>query len=148
MSTGYDQDFYTWTQEQAGFLRQGRFDRLDLGNLAAEVESMGKSEQRALASRLAIIIGHLLKLQFQTERTPTNEKSWRASVAAQRAQVTKLLVQNPGLKNPTLMDDALDSAWIDGRDLALGETGLDPALFPKANPFTLDDLLTTGGESL
>jgi hypothetical protein len=52
--------------------------------LADEIEDIGKSEQRALASRLAIIIAHLLKLQIQTERTPTNEKSWRNSVATQR----------------------------------------------------------------
>jgi hypothetical protein len=75
MSTAYHEDFFTWTQEQAAYLKQGRFDLLDLEHLAEEVIDMGKSEQRELAHRFTILIGHLLKLQIQTDRTPTNEKA-------------------------------------------------------------------------
>lgn len=139
--TPYDQDFFTWTQEQAAALRTGHFQVLDTHHLADEIEDMGRSEQRALASRLAIIIAHLLKLQVQIERTPTNEKSWRNSVATQRRQVERLLQKNPGLKKPELMAEALESAWDDGRDLAIRETGLDPDRFPDDNPYPLNKLL-------
>lgn len=141
MNTTYDQDFYSWTQEQADALRAGRFETLDLSHLADEIEDIGKSEQRALASRLAIIIAHLLKLQIQTERTPTNEKSWRNSVATQRRQVQRHLRKNPGLKNPTILADALESAWDDGRDLAIRETGLDPDRFPVAPAYAFEQLI-------
>lgn len=141
MTIRYDQDFFSWTQEQADALRTGRFETLDLSHLADEIEDMGKSEQRALASRLAIIIAHLLKLQIQVERTPTNEKSWRNSVATQRRQVQRHLLKNPGLKNPDSMSDARESAWDDGRDLAIRETGLDPDRFPSEPVYSLEQLL-------
>ncbi|MBK1704297.1 DUF29 family protein [Halochromatium glycolicum] len=50
MSTGYEEDFFTWTQEQATYLRQGRLDLLDLEHLAEEVGDMGKSETLGLGS--------------------------------------------------------------------------------------------------
>jgi hypothetical protein len=51
----YDKDFYSWTQEQAELLRNGRFSELDIDNLIEEVESMGRSEKRELESRLTIL---------------------------------------------------------------------------------------------
>jgi hypothetical protein len=141
MSTAYDQDFFTWTQEQAAYLKQGRFERLDLEHLADEVADMGKSEQRELAHRLAVLIGHLLKLQIQVNRTRTNEKSWRNTIETQRRSLARHLEQNPGLKNPAQMAKALESGWDDGRDLAIRETGLDPDLFPVDNPYRVEQLL-------
>ena len=44
----YDQDFYQWTQEQAALLREGAWQDLDVINLAEEIESLGKSDRRAL----------------------------------------------------------------------------------------------------
>jgi len=144
MIANHDQDFFTWTQQQAAALRAGDLAQLDLPHLADEIEDMGRSEQRAFASRLAIIIAHLLKLQIQTERTPTNEKSWRNSVITQRRQVRRHLDKNPGLKNPVLLSEAIESAWDDGRDLAIRETGLDPDLFPADCIYTLEQLFDDG----
>ncbi len=140
MMTLYERDFFTWTQEQAAALRSGCMDAIDRHHLADEIEDMGRSEQRAFASRLAIIIAHLLKLRFQIERTPTNEKSWRNSVITQRRQLQRHLEKNPGLKHPVLLNDILESAWDDGRDLAIRETGLDPDLFPANCCYTLAQL--------
>ena len=141
MTSSHDHDFFTWTQQQAAALRAGDWSRIDLIHLADEIEDMGRSEQRAFASRLAVIIAHLLKLQIQTERTPTNEKSWRSSVITQRRQARRLLDKNPGLKNPDSMRDAIESAWDDGRDLAIRETGLDPDRFPVDCVYSLEQLL-------
>jgi len=141
LSTSYERDFYTWSQEQAAFLRQGRLDLLDLENLAEEVESMGKSERREFVSRLSVIICHLLKLQVQVDRASANEKSWKVSVRTQRAAVAKLLNNNPGLKNPAILADALDSGWSEGLDLAIRETGLDADLFPTEIIFSLAQVL-------
>lgn len=52
MPVAYDEDFYSWTQEQARFLREGRLELLDLAHLADEVESMGKSDGGAHVRRL------------------------------------------------------------------------------------------------
>ena len=42
----YDEDFYSWTQEQAELLRTGQFNSLDIPNLIEEIETMGRSETK------------------------------------------------------------------------------------------------------
>ncbi len=64
----YETDFYQWTQQQAALLRQGQWSQVDAANLAEEIESMGKSDRRAIWSHLINILLHLLKWQYQPER--------------------------------------------------------------------------------
>lgn len=91
----YDQDFYSWTQEQAELLKKGRFSELDIDNLIKEVESMGKSEKRELESRLTILLLHLLKWKYQEVR---RGRSWQLSIDEQRIQFEEILNENLGLK--------------------------------------------------
>ena len=58
MSVAYKQDIVAWANEQAAYIRAGRFDMLDLENIAEEIEDVGKSEQRELESRMAVLIAH------------------------------------------------------------------------------------------
>jgi hypothetical protein len=44
--TTYNQDIVAWAQEQAGFIRAGRFELLDLEHIADEIDDVGKSEAR------------------------------------------------------------------------------------------------------
>ena len=60
MSTTYETDIVAWANEQAALLRAGKLSQLDIEHIADEVEDVGKSEQRELASRLAILLAHLL----------------------------------------------------------------------------------------
>ena len=55
----YDEDIIAWSREQARQLRAGRFDLLDIEHLAEEIEDVGRSEQRELASRMAVLLAHL-----------------------------------------------------------------------------------------
>lgn len=57
-----------WANEQARLIRAGRFDLLGLEHIAEEIEDVGKSEQRELETRMAVLLAHLLKWQFQPER--------------------------------------------------------------------------------
>ncbi len=84
MSNLYDTDIVAWASQQAELLRSGQWSRLDLANIAEEIEDVGKSEQRELASRLAVLIGHLLKWQFQPEK---RSRSWADTIDVQRARV-------------------------------------------------------------
>jgi len=61
----YETDFHGWAMEQADLLRTGRLAEADLANIAEEIESMGRSEKRELVNRLAVLLAHLLKWQFQ-----------------------------------------------------------------------------------
>lgn len=64
----YEQDVAAWAEQQAALIRAGQFERLDLVHIAEEIEDVGKSEQRELANRMAVLLAHLLKWQFQPER--------------------------------------------------------------------------------
>jgi hypothetical protein len=48
----YDRDVIAWATRQAALLRARRFDELDIEHIAEEIEDVGKSEQRELASRM------------------------------------------------------------------------------------------------
>src|SRR5215471_3552685 len=93
MRTHYDDDFYTWTQEQAALLREGAVQELDLANLAEEIESLGKSERRALESHLEVLVLHLLKWQYQPSGRLTGH-SWYDTIVEQRRQIARLLRDN------------------------------------------------------
>lgn len=132
----YEQDFYGWTQEQASFLRAGRFSDLDISNLIEEVETMGRSEKRALESRLTVLLVHLLKWKYQPVR---RGRSWELTIKAQRIDFLKILKDNPGLK------PHLEQCLIDAYQLASikasQETGIDEAIFPELCPWDLFDIV-------
>ncbi len=67
-STSYDDDIIVWATEQARLLREGQFTQLDIAHLIEEIEDVGKRERRELASRMAILLAHLLKWQSQPAR--------------------------------------------------------------------------------
>ncbi len=63
----YERDVVRWAQEQARLLREGDFARLDIEHIADEIEDVGKAEQRELASRMAVLLAHLLKWRCQPQ---------------------------------------------------------------------------------
>jgi hypothetical protein len=82
----YEQDFYTWTAEQAQALVQRRAESLDWENLAEELTDLGNRHYDQLGSRLAVLIGHLLKWKYQPERQGS---SWRATIREQRRKIER-----------------------------------------------------------
>ncbi|WP_233977917.1 DUF29 domain-containing protein, partial [Pectobacterium versatile] len=73
-----------WSNEQAELLRSGKFSEIDCENIAEEIADVGKSEQRELANRMAVLIAHLLKWKYQPERRGS---SWEKTIKAQRKDV-------------------------------------------------------------
>jgi hypothetical protein len=57
----YGTDFYAWTQTQAEALRAQEWKTLDLENLAEEIESLGRSQRKAVRSHMRNLCMHLLK---------------------------------------------------------------------------------------
>ena len=82
----YEQDLYAWTQEQAALLREGAVHDLDVTNLAEEIESLGKSDRRALGSHLRNLVRHLLKWYYQPAGRDTGP-SWRSCLRNARAEI-------------------------------------------------------------
>ncbi len=131
----YETDFYLWTQQQADLLRQGALTVLDVGNLAEEIESMGKSDRRALESHLFVILLHLLKWRFQPAR---RGKSWRLSIWNGRRDITRLLKDSPSLK--TQLSVLAMEEYPAARKQAADETGLPLTTFPEQCPFTVEQM--------
>jgi hypothetical protein len=61
MNDLYEKDLYAWTQAQGDALRRRAFNEVDWDNVAEEIETLGRSEKRAIASRLEVLLTHLLK---------------------------------------------------------------------------------------
>ena len=136
MTNLYEHDIHAWTQQTAELLRQRRFQELDIEHLVDELETMGRRDRQELVSRLKILLGHLLKWQYQS---PHRSSSWRGSILEQRLRIRDLLQDSPSLK--PFLAEAAAAAYGDGAKLASKETGLTLAQFPDVLPYALDRLL-------
>jgi len=136
MSAVYEADFHAWALEQAALLREGRLNAIDSANLAEELESMGRSEKRALVNRLAVLLLHLLKWRYQPS---LRGNSWRLSIKEQRLRLASLLDDNPSLKSR--LDRAIEDAYRLAVLEAERETGLAESTFPETCPFRFDDIM-------
>jgi hypothetical protein len=139
MTTAYETDIVAWANEQAALIRMGKFDQLDLENIAEEILDVGKSEQRELASRMAVLLAHLLKWQHQPERQGA---SWRNTIKTQRRGVVRVLNDIPSLKSKLTDQKWLAGVWDDSLAQAYSETELD--VFPETCPWDMDDILKEG----
>lgn len=132
----YDRDFYEWTVRNAELLRLGRATEADLEHIAEEIEDMGKRERRELNSRLRVLIAHLLNWMVQPDR---RSASWEVTIRVQRRDLTKLLSENPTLRQRLSAD--LPETFQDAVFEAMAETGHPESDFPNTCPFTLEVLL-------
>jgi hypothetical protein len=133
-SPSYDDDVYGWAMAQAALIRSGRLSEIDVENIAEEIESVGKSEARALESALRVVVLHMLKWEAQPA---FRSKSWATSIRIHREHFDELLAENPSLK-PQL-DHLHARAHRSARVEASNETGLDIESF-RAEPYSWDDI--------
>ncbi len=138
MAIKYEEDVIAWSNEQARLLRAGRFDMLDIEHLADEIEDVGKSEKRELASRMAVLLCHLLKWQIQPERRGS---SWQRTIEHQRKALKHAIINTPSLN--TLISDSewFNDAWDQAARMTERETGIDSNSFPVACGWTISEIL-------
>ena len=139
MNTSYESDVVAWAKEQAALIRTGQFDQLDLAHIAEEIEDVGKREQRELASRVAVLLAHILKWKFQPQKRSV---SWTLTIKEQRRLLVRRVQKTPSL-SPMLSDpEWVDEIWVDAKALAEKETGLDMSTYPEICPWSMTDVLT------
>ena len=144
MSDLYDTDFVLWAKSQAELLRLRAAGKLaneaevDWSNIAEEIESLGKSDQRELRNRVRTILTHLIKLQASPAAEP--RAGWRATILEQRAELRVVLDDSPSLLRP-FAERVLPDAYGRGRDSAMDDTGL--LHMPELPPWPLNDVLAT-----
>jgi Domain of unknown function DUF29 len=128
----YDDDFYAWTQEQAGYLLSGAWGAVDAIHMAEEMEDLGNEARHAMESHLRNLLMHLLKWAYQPER---RSGSWRSSIRNARIEIQKRLARSPSLM--FTLEHALSAEYEHARDLAADETELPLIRFPENCPWTL-----------
>lgn len=131
----YETDFWAWTEEQAEFLRLGKWDRLDIENLVEEIQSLGKQQKQELRNRLGILIGHLLKWHYQPN---LRGKSWAVTIELQREEIIDLLQESPSLK--PYLEEAISKSYKGAIAIVVQETPLSKEDLPKECPYTLEQI--------
>lgn len=132
----YEKDFYAWTLRNVQLLREGKLSEIDIENIAEELESMGKSEQRELINRLIVLLIHLLKWQFQPDH---RSSSWNGTIIEQRRRIKRLLKDSPSLKR--LLNEELGESYLDAIPEASNATGISSANLPSTCPYTIEQIL-------
>jgi hypothetical protein len=131
--SSYDEDFVAWTQHQAIVLREGKWDKMDLLNLAEEIESLGNSVRRELSSRLRVLVVHLLKGHDQPERRFEGH-GWETTINTQRSDIDDLLHDSPSLRPQ--VQERLTQQYGKAQSQALRETRL-----AESCPWTVEQVL-------
>ena len=136
-SARYEDDVVAWAEDQARLLRAGRFDAVDIEHVAEEIEDVGKSEQRELAHRMAVLLTHLLNVAIQPERRGS---SWEAAIRDQRQRIERRLSRTPSLKRSLADPDWWADAWGDARLETSRETGVGFDRLPGACPWSISQV--------
>ncbi|WP_061127502.1 DUF29 domain-containing protein [Caballeronia catudaia] len=139
MGTPYEKDVVAWAREQAALLRAGKLASIDIEHIAEEIEDVGKSEQREFANRMAVLLAHLLKWQWQPERRGT---SWQTTIRVQRAAIGRRLRKTPSLKPMLHDEDWISDMWGDARQQAAKEMKIGMAMLPENCPWSMTDALS------
>ena len=132
----YEQDIVAWATEQAALLRAGMLSAIDIEHIAEEIEDVGRSEQRELASRMAVLMAHLLKWRFQPGH---RSASWKATIREQRERIAIAMRRTPSLKAILRLPDWQREIWLDALEQARRETGLE--LLMAAAPWSMEQVL-------
>lgn len=91
-------------------LRQGDTHEAAAG-LQELIESLARSDKRALKSHLVRLMTHVLKWHTQPER---RSRSWRASIRGARREIADIQEDTPSLNRAAieaLWDSSFEAAW-------------------------------------
>jgi hypothetical protein len=129
MSDLYDDDIVLWSERQAELLRRVGAgeqinDQVDWGNVAEEIESLGRSERSTLASHINTVIEHLARLEALPAMDPRN--GWIETILRTRGRIENVLEFSPSLErwvNEIIAEEHPRAVRLVGRVLAVyGET--------------------------
>jgi len=147
MDALYDFDLVQWSEHQAALLRRlaaGEHinESPDWQNIAEEIEALGKSQARELASRIATILEHLIELQTSPALDP--RAGWRRTIRRERREIARLLADAPSLKQTA--SAVIQQEFSGARDVViedLTDRGETPHRDPATLTFTPEQVLGT-----
>ncbi|TRT73499.1 MAG: DUF29 domain-containing protein [Microcystis sp. M_OC_Ca_00000000_S217Cul] len=128
----YDQDFALWIEKTVKQLKSGDLSQVDLENLIEEVESLGKSQPKAVDNFLTRLLEHLLKRCYVV--LPDCYRGWEIEIRNFRKKLKKEFKYSPSLKR--FMIEILEECYREALE-AVKEDYPD-SNFPDVSPFSND----------
>lgn len=135
----YDTDYQLWLDQTAAHLKVRDFGQIDLENLIEEIESLGRSEKRAISSYLMRLCEHLLKIKYWESEREMCLRGWSREIINFRLQIQDELEASPSLRS--FLQDVFVKQYQNGRKLFLNASELDAKRVPEAPDFTLEQAL-------
>jgi Domain of unknown function DUF29 len=136
VSAAYTEDFSLWVQQTVQLLRARRWQEIDVEHLIEEVEDLGKSERRGIASQLTRLLLYLLKWQYQPQR---RSDSWLDSITDARTQIALAIEDSPSLQGYPAAQ--LERRYQAACRKAAEQTHLPLSTFPEVCAYPLESVL-------
>ena len=134
----YNQDFYTWAMTTAELMRQQQWHEIDWEAVIEEIEGLARRDKRELASRLELLVLHLLKWCAQPQGRQPGHR-WRDTIQEQRSQIELVLEDSPSLRRD--VDALLSKRYRKARERTLDQTSLPENTLPPTCPWSSAQIL-------
>jgi Domain of unknown function DUF29 len=135
----YDRDHYLWIETTIEQIRRQRFESVEWDKVIEELESVGRSDKRAIESLLTRMFEHWLKLLYWQSEREYNARKWRAEIRNFRKQLKRELKASPGLKSYFI--EVLPECYQDAREILADLSGLKIETFPQDPIATPEQIL-------
>lgn len=135
----HETDYQLWLDKTVIQLQSHDFSNIDLENLIEELESLGRSDKRAISSYLMGLCEHLLKIKYWESERENCFKGWDLEVANFRLQIQEQLDTSPSLSS--FLQNNFSKQYKNGRKLFLKVSELDVIVIPQEPVFTLEQAL-------
>lgn len=135
----YDTDYQRWLEQTSAQLKAKDFSNLDLENLIEEIESLGRSDKRAISSYLLRLCEHVLKLKYWESERELCFSGWLLEINNFRSEIELILRDSPSLK-PFISERFL-SVYQKARKSMVKAIALPPNSIPQEPDFTLEQAL-------
>lgn len=131
----YEEDYLLWIAETVKQLKFRQLNELDYDNLIEELETLGRSEKRAVDSLLKQLLIHLLLYQYWTVEQERNSNHWKAEIVNFRDQLIDE-IQAKTIDNYARAN--LDNIYQKSLRFATVKSGLK---LPSQCPYTFEQII-------
>ncbi len=132
----YEKDFILWIEKNVQAIKDGKFNLVDFENVIEELETLGRSEKRAVESLLKQILINLLIYEYWTEQKDYNGHHWKGEIIAFRDDL-KSYFKSKTLENHGRSE--LENIYQSALERAINKTGLN--IFPDQCPYTFEQII-------
>ena len=111
----YDEDPWSWAQEQVAAMRRRDLGAVDWDNVIEEIGDVAGRDERTWVSHCRNVISHLLKIHNSPNSPDLNH--WRDEIEDWRQEMHEVLDDSPGMRSK--LAELLPKAWRRGRAVAV-----------------------------